>query len=290
MAVAVKDEWREDRATGLAAEVAFFGLFSIFPALVATAAALGSLEALLGQGVADRARQQVLDFLGRILTDEADGTVRAIEQLFDSESAGLLTFAMVASLWAASRGFAAVINALDAAYDVTETRGYIKVRLWGLVLALGSVAAGAVILAMLVLGPLLGGGQEVAEAVGLGDAFATAWTWARLPVAGAVMIAWAAGLYHLAPNQHTPWRWDLPGALLAAGLWAALSFGLRFYLEFAAGSNQVLGILGGVLTVVLWLYLMALGLILGGELNGVLAQRNGLLAGPPRESPEPDAG
>lgn len=277
-------EWHDDRVTGLAAEVAFFGLFSLFPALVAMAAALGSLQALLGQRVAERAEQQVLGFVERVFTADAQATVESINRLFTDQNTGLVTFGMVAALWAASRGFAAVVNALDVAYDVTETRGYLRVRLRGLGLAVGSVGVGAVILAMLVLGPLLGGGRDVAEAVGLGQAFATAWDWVRLPVAAAIMVAWAGAVYHLAPNHHTPWRWDLPGALLASGLWALLSVGLRLYLAVAAGANQVLGILGGALTVVLWLYLMALGLVLGGELNAILARRAGVVQNPQADS------
>src|SRR5690606_17130587 len=75
-------EWQEDRVGGLAAEVAFFGLLSLFPALLATAAALGSLEAVAGGDVASRAEEEVIDFLRRVLTEEAAGTVYAAQGLF----------------------------------------------------------------------------------------------------------------------------------------------------------------------------------------------------------------
>ena len=266
-------EWREDRVTGLAAEVAFFGILSLFPVLLAVAAALGSLEAIAGGDVAERAQEEVVGFLRDVLTEEAGETVEAVDRLFASSSPGVLTVGVAAALWAASRGFAAVINALDIAYDLDERRGYLRVRAVALGLAVGSVVVVALMLAMLVLGPLLGTGDDVADTVGLGGAFATWWDWVRWPTAVVVLIAWAATVFHIAPNHRTPWRWDLPGAVLSATAWALVSVTLRAYLALAAGGNQVFGALGGALIILLWLYLLALGLILGGELNAVLAQR-----------------
>lgn len=273
-------EWRADRVTGLAAEVAFFGLLSLFPTLLATTAALGSLQAVLGRGVARRAEDAMIDFLNRVLTDEAAGIVDAVRDLFAGANTGLLTLGLVLALWAASRGFAAIINALDVAYDIDESRPWVRIRARGLGLALGSIVVGSLLLAMVVLGPLLGTGREVADAVGLGAVFATFWDWARLPTAIVVLVAWAATVFHIAPNHRTPWRWDVPGALLSAFLWAALSLGFRAYLSFAAEGNQILGTLGGTLIVVLWLYLMSVGLILGGELNAILARRAGVVQQP----------
>lgn len=279
-------EWRNDRVTGLAAEVAFFGLLSLFPTLLATAAALGSLQAVVGRSAATRAEDAVIDFLERVLTDEAAGIVDAVKDLFAGANPGLLTLGLVLALWAASRGFAAVINALDVAYDVDEGRSWFRIRARAVGLATGSVVAGAVVLTMIVVGPLFGTGRQVADAVGLGTVFATLWDWARFPIAVIVLLAWAATVFHIAPNHRTPWRWDVPGAVLSAVLWALFSLGFRAYLTFAASGNQVLGTLGGTLIVVLWLYLMSLGLILGGELNAILARRAGV-AQCPSEDGEP---
>ena len=111
----------EDRVTGLAAEVAFFGVLSVFPGLLVLAGALGSLEALVGNGFARQAEDLVLDFLDRILTDQAAGTIRAIRGLFTQPRGGLVTFASLLGLYGLSRGFAAVIRALDLAYDLDPT-------------------------------------------------------------------------------------------------------------------------------------------------------------------------
>lgn len=284
MGRALVREWREDRVSGLAAEIAFFGILSLFPVLLAVAAALGSLDAIAGGDVAERAKEEVLGFLRDTLTDDAAGTIDAVEDIFAGSSPGVLTVGVAAAVWSASRGFTALIRALDVVYDLEEQRRYVPMRALSLALALGSVVVAALTLAMLVLGPLLGTGGEVADEFGLGSPFATWWDWARWPTAAIVLVAWAATVFHVAPNHHTPWRWDLPGALLSAAAWALASLGLRTYLTLAAGGNPVFGTLGGALIVLLWLYLLALGLLLGGELNALLAHRHGVASSAPRDA------
>lgn len=266
----------DDRVTGIAAEMAFFGVLSIFPALLAMASALGALEVIVGSDLAQRAEDGVLDFLERVLTEDASGTTEAVKRLFEDPTPGVLTLSAVIAIWSTSRAFAAMIAALDIAYDIEEHRPYLQRRLLAAGLAIGTILVTAVMLAMLVIGPLFGTGQDVADAIGLGGAFATAWNLARWPLAVLVMVGWAATIFHIGPNHHTPWRWDLPGAVLTTVIWALVSIGFRIYLDIAAGSNQVLGTLGGSLITLMWLYVLAVGLLVGGELNAVLAERHGV--------------
>lgn len=266
-------EAREDRLTGLAAEIAFFGVLSLFPALLVMAATLAFLGSLVGNDVADQARDQVLGFLQRVLTDDAEDTVSAVRELFVERKAGLLTLSALSGLWATSRGVSSVMRALDVAYDVPETRSWLRSKATALALSLGTVAVAALMLALIVLGPLLGAGGAVADALGLGDAFATAWNWARLPTVAVVLTLWAATVYHVAPDHHSRWRDALPGAGVAAGFWTAASFGLRLGLAAAAGGNQVFGALGGFLILLVWIYALGFGLVVGGELNGILERR-----------------
>lgn len=281
-------QWREDRVTGLAAEVAFWALLSLVPVMLVLAALLGSLEAIVGDELATRAEDALVDAMSGVLTDEAEGLVGSVEGLFARPSPGLLSVALVLTLWTASRGFAAVANALDVVYDLEEYRSWLKRRTLGVAMAAGSLVVLALLLAMVFVGPLLGGGQTVADDLGLGDLFVTLWTWARLPVVVIVLLAWATTVYHLAPNHRTPWRWDVPGALLAAVLGGLFTFGFRLYVE-TQGDNVVVSGLGGVLIAVLWLYLMALGLLLGGELNAVLGRRAGRDVGAGGEGEAPGA-
>ena len=266
-------EWRHDRVPDLAAEVAFYGILSLFPALLAVAALLGVLDAVVGADVAEEVRSEVISFLQTVLTSEADDTIEAVEELFTGSSPGLLTFSAVAALWALSRGFAALIRALDVVYDLDELRPWARIRGTALVLSFGSVAMGAILLVLVVVGPLFGTGRDIADEIGLGDQFVFLWDVARLPFALVVVVAWAATIFHVAPDHHTPWRADLPGAVLTAALWLVFSGGLQLYLALAQQGNPVFGTLGGALIVLLWLWLLALAVMIGGELNQILLTR-----------------
>jgi membrane protein len=273
------EEVQRDRITGLAAEVAFFAVLSLFPGLLALTAGLGSLEAVFGADAAQETERVVLDGL-RSYLGEGSGPVREVDALFARPRPGLLTVGLVLALIGLSRGFDAVIKALDVAYGIEEGRPWYRRRLLALGMSLGTLVAAVVLLATLVLGPLLGGGQQVADVVGLGEAFATGWDLLRWPTALVVLMGWATVIYHLAPNHRTPWRWDLPGAVLAGGLWVLTSTGFQLYLRLAGDGNQVFGALGGALTLLFWLYLLSIGLLLGGELNSVLAGRHGVVQEP----------
>jgi membrane protein len=273
-------EWRDDRVPDLAAEVAFYAILSLFPALLALAALLGILESLVGAEVAVETQTEAISFLRTILTSEANTTIEAVTDLFTESRPGLLTFSLLAALWALSRGFAALVRALDVVYDLTEERAWLRIRGTALGLAVGSIVAGAVMLSVLVVGPLFGTGEEIADEVGLGDAFVFLWDVFRLPVAFLMLVLWAATIFHLAPNHRTPWRNDVPGALVTGVLWVLFSGALRAYVEIAQRGNAVFGALGGVLIVMLWFWLLSLAVLIGAEVNQILeADRSGPVEG-----------
>jgi len=85
-------------------------------------------------------------------------------------------------------------------------------------------------------------------------------------------------VYHFAPNHRAPWKYEIPGAILASVWWAAVSLGFGTYLRLASsGANAVFGLLGGALSLLFWLYLMAMGLLLGAEVNSIIAGRRGVI-------------
>jgi membrane protein len=263
----------EDRVTGLAAEVAFYSLLSLFPLLLVFGSLLGVLDDIVGQDLAMRAEDAVIDGLGSLLTDEGSGLVDAFRRLFESPSPGLFSIGLLLTLWTASRAFAAVLNGLDVVYDLDERRPWIRQRALGLALALGTAVVFTLVLAMIVVGPLLGTGSELASDIGVGGGFEVLWNYARPVFLVLVLVLWAATLYHVAPHHQTTWRSDLPGAVLAAVLWGLGTIGLQIYLEFGGGTNLVAGVVGSVLVVVLWFYVMSIGMLIGGQLNAVLGQR-----------------
>ena len=270
----VAKEWSRDRVGGLAAEISFWMVLSIFPTLLVLGAALGFMDAIVGGDVATRAENRVIEAIDDVLGADGSAVSDAVTELFDAPSAGALTVGVVLALFSASGGFSTVVRALDVAYDIETSRSWFHARATALVLSLGTVVVAVIVLAMLLVGPLFGRGADIASEIGLGAWFEWTWDLARYPVAFILLIGWAATIYHVAPLHQTPWRWDLPGAVLAAVFWVLSTLGFQTYVTVAAsGSNAVLGVLGGALTLLLWVYVLAIGLVLGAELNQVLAER-----------------
>ncbi len=263
---------KEDRVTGLAAEVAFFSLLSVFPGLLTIAAGLGALDSLFGSAVLARAEQEVISVLETFLTDQAAGTTEAIQALFEGGSGGVFTFGVAAAVWSASRGMSTVLRTLGEIYDVRDGRSRLRTRLLALGLALASVVLIVATLTALVVGPMFGLGREVAEWIGAGDVYAAVWQWTGIPVAFVILLVWAAVVFHSVPHHHVGWRQHIGGAALTGVLWLLVSWGFRLYVQLFGG-NPVFGILGGALVVLLWLYFLSLALLLGAELNAVLAVR-----------------
>jgi membrane protein len=149
-----------------------------------------------------------------------------------------------------------------------------------------TVAVATVVLAMLVIGPLFGRGEELAADLSLGSAFETFWMWFRWPTVFLILVAWGATIFHIAPNHRSPWKYELPGAALFAVASVISTGGFSIYLNrFAADGNAFFGVIGSVLSMLLWLYLLSIGLLVGAELNSIIARRAGVSESP--ERPEP---
>ncbi|MCC5952125.1 MAG: YihY/virulence factor BrkB family protein [Acidimicrobiia bacterium] len=266
------EAFRVDRITGLGAEVAFFAFLGLFPLLLVFASVLGFLDTLVGESIAREVEDAVIDFLQSILTDEGAGFITAVENLFNEPAPGLLSIGILLTLWTASRGFAAVTNGLDVVYDYDERRGWLMGRLIGLGMTVVTVVVVALLGAMMIVGPLLGTGQDLAERFELGEAFVTVWTWLRGPLVFVVTVVWATSLYHVAPSSRSLWRHDLPGAIVAALGWILVTIGFRIYVDLTPPDTAA-GTVGSVLVAVLWIYAMAIVLLLGGEINAVLLGR-----------------
>ena len=270
------DEWSKDRVGGLAAEIAFFALLGFFPAVIVLAAALGSADGVLGAGAAADIEEWLVEQLTNVLGgSNVEDTVR---ELFSGGNGSAFTVGAVLAAYAASRGFTAVVRALDIAYDHQHQRGWLSTRIVGFGLTLMTVVVAAIVLTLIVIGPLFGEGAELAEKLGVAGWFEVLWTWFRWPVVFLSLVGWAASVFHIAPNHRSPWKYEIPGALLASVWWTAVSLGFGTYLQFASsGANAIFGLLGGALSLLFWLYLMAMGLLLGAEVNSIIASRQGVI-------------
>ena len=261
-----------DRMLGLAAETAFFAVLTLFPTLLVVAAVLGQLGNIVGDANAVRVENAVLDFLDNLLTDSASGAVDTVRDLFRTGN-GALTIATLLALASVSTAFSTLINTINIAYDVPETRGWWRRRWLGLLLGFGTVLTGAVAVTLLVIGPLFGRAEDIVGRLGIGPEYEFLWNYVRWPIAFGALVVWATTMDHLMPNRRTRWRYDLPGGLLTALLWLAASYGLNLYLDIVVTSSPVFGALGGGLILMTWFYLLCVALLAGAELNAILLAR-----------------
>lgn len=273
VARALVREVRDDRVPGLAAEISFFVVLSLFPGLLIAAGLLSFIDVLLGADVAAQIQERATSTLDAVLTERASPATRSMEAVFEGEMGGLLTFATLGALVTLSGAWAVVIEALNLAYDAQEKRSWLRRRLLGLALGLATLVVVVTTLVVVVIGPLLGQGAELADLVGFGAAFGWIWNLLRVPVLGVIVTAWLVFVFHHAPNRRTPWRASLPGAVTTSVLWLVATAGLHLYLRVAGARNPLLGAFGGGVIVMTWAYLLSLALLIGGELNAILHDR-----------------
>ncbi len=256
----------QDRLPGLAAEVAFFAVFALPPFLLAAFASLGYIGRLVGPEVAEQASDRVLAVVGTFLTRESMSFVEpTVRRLFEQGRADITIIGLVVALWAASRVSRVFITALEIAHDREERLSLWKSRLLAFTLTVAAVASSGVILPLMVLGPEAA--VALASRFGLAQAFELAWRLAYWPVVAVLGILILATVYHISPPYGSDWRRELPGAVLAFVLWVLGSAGLRAYARFVLESNTTYGPLAAPLVALLWIYVTAFALLLGGELN-----------------------
>jgi membrane protein len=255
-----------DRIVGVAAEVAFFALLAIPPMLLVLAGAAGYVGDLLGPDVRDSLRDWLIRSLGGFLAPETmDEFVRpAVEDMFARGRAGIISLGALLAIWSASRLMRVLIEAMNIAYGVEEWRPPWRRRLLALGLTAGGILFLSSFLPFLVAGPRLG--QAIDEGFGLGGILGPLWRVLYWPVTISLAVSMLTTLYHIAPNWRTPWRRDLPGAILAGASWVTAAFGLRAYVDLAI-SETTLGPLAAPVVMLLWLYVTALSVLLGAELN-----------------------
>jgi len=270
-------EFKEDALTDRAAALTYYGVLSIFPALIALVSIVGL--------VLDPARitKALTDVVSTIGPASAVATFKGpIETLSQSSgTAGImLVVGVVAALWTASGYVGAFMRAANVIYEVEEGRSIVKLRPLQMLVTLVLVLLLALVLvAVVVTGPLA---DAVGSAVGLGSAAVTAWDIAKWPVLLAVVVVMIALLYYASPNAKLHGiRSILPGAALAVVVWLIASAGFAFYVANFGSYDKTYGALGGVVIFLVWVWLTNVAILLGAELNAERERSRQLEAGMP---------
>lgn len=264
-------EFLDDDVMGLSGELAYRWLLSLFPLAILVAAISGFVAASLKL---QDPSQQLLDAAGGVLPPEAADTIRPqLERILQNQDGALLSLGLLLSLWAAAGGMKAIIKALNRAYDVTEARSFWRQTVVALVLTILLGAALVVSFIVMVVGQVAA--TELATALGLEEA--TAWIFEFAPYVVTVLALGAATwfLYWRAPaRKPTAWR-ALPGVFLFVPGWIVATTLFSFYVGNFGSYSNTYGALGGVIVLLLWFYLTAIILLLGGELNAVIDRELG---------------
>jgi membrane protein len=259
LAKRVWSEFSEDEVSDRAAALAYYFLFALFPALLFMTALLGLLPI---PNLMDR----LMDYVSQTLPGDAASIIeKTLGEIVAGAGGGLLSIGVLGALWAGSNGMSSIMSALNVAYDVKETRPWWKAKLLAIGLTLGFSVFILSALILIVFGPKIG--ETVAGWVGLGAVFTFVWNIVSIPIV-MVLVAIGIGLvYYLAPAVEQHWRWVTPGSAVALVLWLGASFALRFYVTNFANYNATYGSIGGVILLMLWLYLSGMALLLGAEVN-----------------------
>jgi membrane protein len=273
----VYKEMSEDNLTLIAAGVGFYAMLALFPAIIATVTVYAlALDA-----------QQVQEQLDPLLTglppDARELVVTQLTAAVDANDGGLtfgLVISLAATIWAASGGMQALMTGLNIIDEVTESRNFLKLKLTALALTVGALIAVVASLALIAVFPVALDwlGLDPAAAV-----IAEITRWVGLVVLVNIGLA-VVYRYGPAPHEGARWRWVSPGTVVALAVWLAASAGFSLYVSYFGNYNKTYGSLAAVIVLLLWLYLSAVAILLGAQIDSVLEKDPGL---PPHDPGTP---
>jgi len=249
------------------AQIAYFFLFALFPLLLFLVSIFGFVL-----DSASDLKVEMFDYLRQAMPGSAYELVKkTIEEVTENSTGGKLTFGILVALYSASAGIDSIRVVLNGVYNLTETRPWWKTKLLSLVMTLGLG-----ILVTVALGIVLYGSRFtklLLDTINLPVESPMIISILQIAIAGIVLISMFALLYNYLPQHKKPnWVWITPGALIGIALWLVLSLSFRLYLSYFNTYDKTYGSLGAVIILMLWLYLTALVILIGGSINAVLQE------------------
>jgi membrane protein len=248
----------------MAAALSYYFVLSLFPSLIFLSAVVAYLPV-------PNLFEQALSMMSRFLPPDSMGLVRTVlGDVITPNRGTFLSFGILGTLWAASGGFSAAIEALNIAYDVKDDRPFWKTRPLAILLAFITGFLLLLALSVMIVGPKFG--EWLAARVHLSHVFVLLWPYIHWTIAIGFTVLAVEALYFLAPNVRQRFFATLPGAVLAVGCWLGLSYLLGMYFRHFAHFNKTYGTLGAAIALMTWLYWTGFAMLLGAELNAELAK------------------
>ena len=259
--VNVVRDMEKNHTMAFAAALAYYFVLALFPFLILLSLVVAhlSLPDFFGQ---------VMGLIARVVPAASMGPLRnLIKDTILFTHRGLLTFGILFTLWSASSGFTALIDALNTAYHVSETRRYWKTRSLAIGLTFSVGCLLVVALGLLLVGPIFS--AKMTEAFGM----AIFWPVVRWAVAIACTVLAVELLYFVAPNVKQRFVNTMPGALIAVSGWIGLSYLLGIYFQHSSAYSKGYGSLGVALAFSIWLYWTGFVVLIGAQFNAELEQK-----------------
>lgn len=274
VAIRTLDGAMADRILGLAAETSFYIILSLPALVVAIVAAIPVfLPSLDGQDWQSEFLARALDVSSVALTQATIDTVvePLLRSLLKDGSVGIVSTAFVVAIWVASRAAKVVLTTTALVYGNVEQRAGWLQRIIAFVVTIGAPIIATILAPLLLAGPAFAEQAEGWFGVDLGP-LVPIWRAGYWPTVMLLAVLAIAGLYRIAVPRRQRWWRDLPGAAVATGVWLLGSAGLRIYGAWLTGSTSIYGPLAGPIAALLWLWLTALAVLLGAELNASLVR------------------
>jgi membrane protein len=271
-------EFRADNLTDWAAALTYYGLLALFPALIALVSILGLV------GEPETTTRKVTEVIAEIGPDSAAETFAGpVESIASSRGTAGLAFVLglAVAIWSASGYVGAFIRASNVIYETEEGRPFWKLRPLQIAITLVMVVLAALLAVGLVLsGPVV---DAIAGPFGIGSTAVTLWGILKWPAMAFVFIGMVSVLYYTSPDAELRgFRWVTPGSLVAIVAWALASAGFAVYVANFGSYDKTYGTLGGLVALLVWLWITNLAILFGAELNRHLER--GSPQTPPRSS------
>jgi membrane protein len=275
-------EFSEDNLSDWAAALTYYGLLSLFPALIAMVSLLG----LFGDPQATTAT--LTEIITSIGPESAGQTFSdPIRSIAANQSAAGFAFVLglAVALWSASGYVGAFMRASNIIYETPEGRPFWKLR----PLQIAVTVAMILIMALLAVGLVLTGPvvEAVAGPVGLSDTAVELWNIAKWPVMAVLFVTMVSVLYYASPNAKLRgFRWVTPGSLVAIVVWAIASAAFAFYVANFGSYDKTYGTLGGLIALLIWFWITNLAILFGHQLNAEIERSVEIAEGRPRAEQE----
>jgi membrane protein len=275
-------EFQEDNLTDWAAALTYYGLLSLFPALIALVSLLGLF------GDPQTTTKSLTEIITSIGPESAAETFEGpIDSIISNQSAAgfAFVFGLLVALWSASAYIGAFMRASNVIYETPEGRPFWKLR----PLQVGVTLVMVIAVALLALGLVLTGPvvEAIADPVGLSDTAVDVWSVAKWPVMVAIFVLMVDLLYYASPNvKLRGFRWVTPGCLVAMVVWAIVSAAFAFYVANFGSYDKTYGTLAGLVALLVWLWISNLAILFGHQLNAERERSAEIEEGRPRAEKE----